>query len=101
MKIAYIGGGSAYAPGVLRAFIGSPSVFAGSEVALMDIDADNVALVKRLGDGFARSANADIRITATTDRRAALKGADFVLTSFRRAASRPALSTRRFLSTTA
>lgn len=83
MKIAYIGGGSAYAPGVVRSFIGLPSVFEGSEVALMDIAADNVQLVKRLGDGMARSANADIRITATTDRREALIGADFVLTSFR------------------
>src|SRR4051812_48719023 len=83
MKIAYIGGGSAYAPGVVRSFIGLPSIFAGSEIALMDIDADNVQLVKRLGDGMVRSSDADIRISATTDRREALMGADFVLTSFR------------------
>jgi 6-phospho-beta-glucosidase len=83
VKIAYIGGGSAYAPGVVRAFIGSPGVFGSAEIALMDIDEANVGLVKQLGEGMARSVGADIRVTGTTERRAALEGADFVLTSFR------------------
>ncbi|MEO8286071.1 MAG: glycoside hydrolase [Chloroflexota bacterium] len=83
MKVAYIGGGSAYAPGVVRAFIELPDVFAGSEIALMDLDAANLDVVRRLTTAMARSAGADLTITATTDRREALAGADFVLTSFR------------------
>src|SRR4051794_16283646 len=83
MKIAYIGGGSAYAPGVLRAFIGLREVFGGSEIALMDIDGPNLEVVRRLGEGMARAAGAELRITATQERREAVEGADFVLTSFR------------------
>lgn len=83
MKIVYIGGGSAYAPGVLRAFIGSPEVFDGAEIALVDIDQANLDLVQRLGTKMAQAANVDLHITATIERRAALAGADFVLTSFR------------------
>jgi 6-phospho-beta-glucosidase len=83
MKIAYIGGGSAYAPGVLRAFIENQELFDGSEIALMDIDAANLELVRRLGERMARAAGAGLRITATQDRRSAIAGAGFVLTSFR------------------
>ena len=83
MKIAYIGGGSAYAPGVLRAFIGLKGLFNGSEIALVDIDGPNLEIIRRLGERMARAENADLHITATTDRRAALERADFVLTSFR------------------
>ena len=83
VKIAYIGGGSAYAPGVLRAFTNQISLFAGSEIALVDIDAGNLDIVRRLGEKMARAARADLHITSTLDRGAALRGADFVLTSFR------------------
>lgn len=83
MKVVYIGGGSAYAPGVLRAFIAAPQVYGGAEIALVDLDETNLDVVKRIGEKVARAAGVDLRITATTDRRAALQGADFVLTSFR------------------
>lgn len=83
MKIVYIGGGSAYAPGVLRAFITAPEVYAGAEISLVDIDSANLDTVKRLGEKMAQAANVDLHITATTDRHAALEDADFVLTSFR------------------
>src|SRR4051812_7930197 len=82
MKIAYIGGGSAYAPGVVRAFINSP-VYEGSEVALMDVDAPNLEVVRRLCERMAESQGSKLRVTASTERREALAGADFVLTSFR------------------
>src|SRR5438067_8097735 len=49
----------------------------------MDIDAPNLELVRRLGERMARAAGAGLRITATTDRRSAIAGARFVLTSFR------------------
>jgi 6-phospho-beta-glucosidase len=82
-KVAYIGGGSAYAPGVLRAFANLKNVFNDSEVALVDINTESLDLIKTLGTKIARSLGSDLRITATTDRRAALEGADYVLTSFR------------------
>lgn len=83
VKLAYIGGGSAYAPGVLRAIIASQEVFQGSEIALMDIDGASLQVIRQLGEKMALAVHAEIKITGTTDRRIALEKADFVLTSFR------------------
>jgi 6-phospho-beta-glucosidase len=83
VKLAYIGGGSAYVPGVIRAIFEHKTIFAGSEIALTDPEADDLEVVRRLGEQMARAAGADIRITATTERSAALEGADFVLSALR------------------
>lgn len=83
LKIAIIGGGSAYAPGLLTAFIQNAAAFAGAELALMDIAERELSIVHRLGRKLASYAEADLNITATTDRRAAIAGADYVLTTFR------------------
>ncbi len=83
MKIVYIGGGSAYAPGVLQAFISAPDVYAGTEITLVDVDQPNLDIVQRLGEKMARAAHVDLTITTSIDRAAALSNADFVLTSFR------------------
>lgn len=80
-KIAIIGGGSAYAPGLLNAFIQHADAFDGAELALMDIAALELDIVHRLGRKMAARAN--LRITATTNRQAAIEGADYVLTTFR------------------
>ena len=82
-KIAIIGGGSAYAPGLLNAFIQHAAAFDGAELALMDIAAAELDLVQRLGSKMATVAGANLRVTATTDQQAAIAGADFVLTTFR------------------
>jgi 6-phospho-beta-glucosidase len=87
LKITYIGGGSGYAAGVIRSIAAAarrdPDAFADGEIALQDIDADNVAILGRLGARIAAAAGVSLRVTATTDRRRALDGATFVLTSFR------------------
>lgn len=82
-KIAIIGGGSAYAPGLIHAFIQQAETFDGAELALMDVAADNVDMVARLGRKMAQAAGARIKITGTTERKDAITGADFVLTTFR------------------
>ena len=81
MKIAIIGGGSAYAPGLLQAFAADANAFPGAELALMDIAADELAIVHRLGSRLLEGSG--LRLSATTDRLRALDGADFVLTTFR------------------
>jgi 6-phospho-beta-glucosidase len=83
LKIAIIGGGSAYAPGLLHAFIQHAESFPGSELALMDIAHPELAIVQRLGEKMAASANVDLTVTAYHDRREALANADYVLTTFR------------------
>lgn len=82
-KIAIIGGGSAYAPGLINAFIQHTAHFDGAELALMDIAAPELAIVQQLGQKLAATAGANLTITATTNQQAAIAGADYVLTTFR------------------
>ncbi len=83
IKMAYIGGGSTRAPGTMASLIDQGENFAGSEVALIDLDAERLDLVKTLSEKMVRHKGLDLTITATTDRRAGLRGCDAVLTSFR------------------
>jgi 6-phospho-beta-glucosidase len=82
-KIVYLGGAATRAPGTLAAFARHARHFAGSEIVLVDLDAERLALVERLGRKLIAEAGADLRLSATTDRAAALDGAGVVLTSFR------------------
>jgi 6-phospho-beta-glucosidase len=82
-KIAIIGGGSAYVPGVLYSLATSGEALAGSQIALMDIDPARLPMMTRIGQRMATEAGAALTITQTTDLRNALDGATFVLTNFR------------------
>ncbi|CAM3613548.1 glycoside hydrolase [Deinococcus frigens] len=83
VKLAYIGGGSTRAPGTVASFIRQAANFAGSEIVLQDLDEERLDLVCRLSRKMAQAQGADIKITATTDRKAALDGCDGVLSSYR------------------
>ena len=82
-RIAYIGGGSTRAPAVARGLVERASAFAGSEVVLIDLDAAHLDVILRLARRMGERAGADVRFEATTDRRAGLRDADIVLSSFR------------------
>lgn len=83
VKIAVIGGGSAYAPGLLHAFVRNADAFAGSELALMDIADEELDVIHRLGKRMIEAADVDLRLTATTNRSTAIADADYVLSTFR------------------
>lgn len=83
IKIAYIGGGSTRAAGTMASFIEQADNFAGSEIVLIDLDADRLELIRTLAERMARGKGADITVTATTDRRAGLDACDAILTSYR------------------
>jgi 6-phospho-beta-glucosidase len=83
IKIAMIGGGSAFCPVVLSALIGAPGVFNNSQLILMDIHEENLNIVHSLGVQMVRAAGINLDIRKTTNRREAIDGADFILTSFR------------------
>ncbi|WP_425145067.1 glycoside hydrolase [Deinococcus sp.] len=83
VKLAYIGGGSTRAPGTVASFIRQAANFAGSEIVLQDLDPERLDLVCRLSKRMAQAQGADLKISATTDRRAALEGCDGVLSSYR------------------
>jgi 6-phospho-beta-glucosidase len=83
IKLAYIGGGSTRGAGTMASLIAQGENFAGSEVVLIDLDPDRLALVQRIATRMAAVRGLDLRVRATTDRRAGLDGCDAVLTSFR------------------
>jgi 6-phospho-beta-glucosidase len=83
IKLAYIGGGSTRAPGTMASFVAQGENFQGSEVVLIDLDAERLGIVKTLAEKMARHDGIDLTVTATTDRRAGLRDCDAVLTSFR------------------
>ena len=82
-KIAYIGGGSTRAPGTMASLIAQGENFAGSEITLIDLDTDRLALVKTLADKMVRCRDLDLTVSTTTDRRVGLGDCDAVLTGYR------------------
>ena len=82
-RIVIVGGGSPYVPGILHAFAHSGEVLSRSEIVLMDVDPSRLPMMTELGQRMAVEAEADLRITGTTDLSQALQDATFVLTNFR------------------
>jgi 6-phospho-beta-glucosidase len=78
IKLVYIGGGSTRAPGTVASLMERGEHFAGSEIALVDLDPRRLEIVRRLAARMAEARGLDLRIVATTDRAAALPGADVV-----------------------
>lgn len=84
IKLAYVGGGSTRGGGTMASFIHHRGAdFDGSEVVLIDLNADRLALVEKLARKMATARGLDITITSTTDRLAGLDGCDAILSSFR------------------
>jgi len=80
VKLVIIGGASAYTPDIIEGLLKEKDLFAGGELCLHDVDAPNLAIIRRLAEGQVRVAGADMRVTATTDRAEAVTGARFILT---------------------
>ena len=79
IKLAVIGAGSAqFSLGLVKDICLTPNL-AGSEVVFMDIDEDRLTMIRRLAERYAGELGADLRISSTTDRRAALQDVDFVI----------------------
>jgi 6-phospho-beta-glucosidase len=83
LKIAYIGGGSTRGAGTMASFIEQGENFAGSEIVLIDLDADRLELIRGLSERMAEAKGVDMTVSAFTDRRAGLADCDAVLTSYR------------------
>src|SRR3984893_11667630 len=75
-KIAMIGAGSVVFTLNLLGDIFSFPELAGSEIALMDIDPERLRIAEIMAHKVAASLKADPKITAYSDRKAALSGAD-------------------------
>jgi 6-phospho-beta-glucosidase len=84
IRLAYVGGGSTRAAGTMAAFVHNHGIrFAGSEVVLIDLVQERLAIVERLASRMARARGLDIRFRSTTDLRAGLTDVDAVLSSYR------------------
>jgi 6-phospho-beta-glucosidase len=83
LKIAYIGGGSTRGAGTMASFVEQGENFTGSEIVLIDLDADRLELIRALAQRLAAAKGVDISVSATTDRRAGLEDCDAILTSYR------------------
>jgi 6-phospho-beta-glucosidase len=83
IRLAYVGGGSTRAPGTVASLIVRGAAFSGSEVVLIDLDDDHLAVVERLARRMADVRGLDLRIRSTTSRIDGLRDADVVLASFR------------------
>src|SRR6266542_3945427 len=82
-RIAIVGAGSAYMPGVIRGLLARAGDLAGSELALYDLDAGRLELMRGLAARMIAAAGADLEVRAERELRPALDGADFVFTTFR------------------
>lgn len=79
-KIAFIGAGSLEFSQRLMIDILSFPELRETTFALMDIDAKRLDYTRRVGERILREGDYPATITATTDRREALQGADYVIT---------------------
>ena len=90
-KIAFIGAGSTQ---FTRTLVGDllrfPALADSATLALMDVDAERLRTAEATARGLAERVGAGAAIEATLDRRAALAGADYVVTSFQVGGYRPA-----------
>ena len=81
-KIVLIGVGStSFGVDTLADLFARRAYLRGSHIALCDLDGAKLARVTRLAERINASTDADFKITSTTDYRAALPGAEFVVTS--------------------
>jgi alpha-galactosidase len=81
IKISVIGAGSAqFSLGLVKDLCLTESL-AGSLVSFMDIDAERLDMIHKLGARYAKELGADLRFESATDRRASLQNADFVIST--------------------
>jgi 6-phospho-beta-glucosidase len=83
MKIAILGGGGVRTPLILQAMANRQPELGISHVALMDIDAGNMARVLAVVGAMTGLQPLPFKLNTTTDAKEALRKADFVITTFR------------------
>jgi alpha-galactosidase len=79
VRIVFIGAGSVvFTRNLTRDILTFPEL-GDSEIVLMDIDEERLSRAQKLVRRMAETAKAPVRVIATTDRRQALAGADYVV----------------------
>lgn len=77
-KVVFVGGGSCFVPSKIKVMLDKKEFFEAGEICLLDINTHFFPLLIKAGQELCKKANADIKITATTDPKTAFKGATFI-----------------------
>ena len=83
MKIAVIGGGSTYTPELVNGFLARAETLPLTELWLMDIDAERLAIVGGFAQRMVAARGTPFRVVLSDDRRASIAGAAYVVTQLR------------------
>lgn len=83
LKVAVIGGGSTYTPELIMGFVERVGNFPLDELWLMDIDAGRLEIVGGFAQRMVAAKGDPFKVVLSTDRRAAIAGASYVLTQLR------------------
>jgi 6-phospho-beta-glucosidase len=83
LKLAVIGGGSTYTPELVDGFARRAARVPVDEIALLDIDRERLAIVGGLAERMLKRQGWTGRLVRTTDRDAAIDGADVVVIQLR------------------
>jgi 6-phospho-beta-glucosidase len=83
LKVAVIGGGSTYTPELINGFLARLDQFPLTELCLMDIDRPRLDIVGGFAQRMVAAKGSRFNVILTTDQRAAVKDADYVITQLR------------------
>ncbi len=83
LKVAVIGGGSTYTPELINGFLTRVASFPIDELWLMDISQERLEIVGRFAQRMVEARGAPFKVHLTTDQRAAIHGARYVITQLR------------------
>src|SRR4051794_21764887 len=90
-KIAFVGAGSTvFTRNLVGDLLRVPELADDTTIALMDVDAERLRASELVARRLVEARGAGARVEATLDRRAALDGAGYVVTSFQVGGYRPA-----------
>lgn len=83
MKIAVIGGGSTYTPELIDGILQRHDRLPITEISLIDIDLTRLTTIAAFAKRMVKAAGREISIEVTTDARAGIRNASFVVSQFR------------------
>jgi len=78
LKVVFLGAGSGFFHKLFTDVLSIPGAATG-EMALVDVDTERLELAQKLGEKIVSTMGARWTVTATTDRRKALAGADYII----------------------
>ena len=83
LKVAVMGGGSTYTPELINGFLARVDTFPLDELWLMDISQERLDVVGAFAQRMVAARGAPFKVHLTTNQRAAVHGADYVITQLR------------------